>query len=391
MNCLKTRSLRFALQFGAILLALLLFWSGWRAHRLGFFRAMPYANTPATITYIDGVEAAEDIALMGFDIRKRQIAYVSSCQRTPQGQPVASGAIYRLVFEQGHANAPQPEKMQLHGFDEEFYPHGLDVKPTGAYPYGPYPSTASAEHFLYVVNDRLSEPPTVEVFRVEGMVLRHVQTLRSRLLTSPNDLSIAWESRMASQHTEAPFACFVTNDSGYGDPWMRSLAVFFGLNRGNVLRLDPDGEVEVVAGGLAFPNGILGAWKEWVVADTLSGKLVPSDSRQEPLSVGLETGLDAINLADEYLWLVVQHVNLWKLARAIHRDGQAPTLILAPDWGQLHAEGEGKKPFLRNVPFRVVFADDGRRFSGASTAVNTAQGLLLGSLAEGRLALVRPE
>lgn len=322
-------------------------WLGWRLWVLGFWHISAYPNTQAEVSYIENIPLPEDIAVHA------RYAYVSSCPERGTSTPTGYGLIYRVSL---HREIPVAEPMVLVGWSGEFYPHGLDVR----------------KDRLYVVNDRVQSAPTVEVFRIAGAQLEHVETLQGdrALMPSPNDVLAL------DEHT-----CLVTNDSQYGLGWKRSLAIFGGWNRSSMIELGETlaPQVRLGSGAGSFFNGIAQGQEGYLYSDTLR----PRGDEQQPKGAFTRTSTlnvrgDNITASEDGRMLLAGHLDLIELARA----KKHPQQIKSPSVIMKSADG--------GYRWQVLFADDGQRYSGATVAVRLPDGrLLLGSAVEHRLAVVR--
>ncbi len=180
---------------------------------------------------ITGMPGAEDFAY----IEARNILVVSSCdRRSPEG---VDGKLFWIDL----SLSPEREVANLIDiiYPEGFKPHGVSFVPSGR------------GGTLYVVSHPGIEGKmhTIEVFSLNGG-WKHVETLTSDLLTSPNDLVALPDGTI-----------FVSNDFGGGGKTLKMIDALLHIKSGNVAYYD-GGEFVDLGDPESYGNGITYAEEE---------------------------------------------------------------------------------------------------------------------------------
>lgn len=269
-----------------------------------------------------------------------------------------SGTLYYLDLNQ--------ETHELHEFSingpQDFHPHGIS-----------YFKHPNATRYLFTNNHRADGTHTVEVFELIGRgKLKHRSTVRSDLLTSPNDLVAI-----------SPNQFYVTNDGRSHESSIRAIDAFFNRNTGQVLFYDGY-KLKVVVDGLKFPNGITyhQSSRRLFVAESLGRRIAAfqrlEDNRLQPSnSLSLAVGIDNISIQDNKL-LLASHPNLLALSKYKKRQNHpSPSVVYNVDLDLTNPE--------------IIFQSSGESFSGISSAVRYGQYLVLGNVCNGLLICQKDE
>lgn len=336
-----------------LFLGLALAFLAWRVTALGLFNQSPISENSSqqNILRMGGIPFPEDMVLLEEGGAAKLL--VSSCKRNAAGRPMARGHLY--VVENLQVADPEKRRLSLKGLKGEFHPQGLDA----IYEDGSW--------WLHVVNDRLRENPSVEIFEKAGKEWTHAATLTDPGLHSPNNLaSLSKESVL------------LTDDSRYGNRITRSIAVFLGFNRGAVWHLNANEENHQIDGSFKFPNGIAVSDGNLFIADTLQGTIErrtanPGGEWLAATTYGVGVGVDNLSVDDRGDIWFTRHPNLLRLARFRENpDSASPTLAGRIRWqSQQGAEW--------------IFADSGERFSAGSVAINHGGYLWFGSVGGDRI------
>lgn len=245
-----------------------------------------------------------------------------------------------------------------------FHPHGMALF-----------RSMDGQIFLQVVNHRSETRHTVEIFTLQSKDgqprLHHRGSVASDLFVHPNGIAAA-----------GPEAFYVTNDRGSGPRWMHMVENLLQLGRSTVVYHDGRG-ARIVAEDIAFANGIeltadgntvlVGStlWRMLLAFNRhpLSGALVRSGS------LSLPGGADNIRRdAEGSLWVAV-HPNAFAfIGHATNAEKESPSMVL-----RVSRDARGA------TRIQQAFGDPGSLLSGASTAVQVNNRLLIGAIFESKL------
>ena len=260
------------------------------------------------------------------------------------------GTIYYLDLNQ---DTLEPLEFSISG-PEDFHPHGLS-----------YFKSSSAMQYLFTNNHRKDGTHTVEVFEIVNPArLKHISTVQSDLLTSPNDLVAV-----------SPNQFYITNDGRSHNTSSRAIDAFFNIRGGQVLFYDGD-KLKVVVDRLNFPNGITyhQASMRLFVAESLSGQIstyyrLENNRLQPGNSISLATGIDNLSLNGNQL-VLASHPNLLALSKyKKNQDYASPSVVYSLSLDLAKSE--------------VIFESSGESISGVSAAVRYRQYLILGNVCRG--------
>ena len=317
-----------------------------RLQHIGAFRSFenhPDGNSMQVASY-PGPEALQ------LDYQRGILFFISN---NPCDRSQYKGGIYFLDLTRNNSQA-QPFKLD-HPLD--FYPHGLSFLQAGH------------TQYLFTNNHRQDGTHTVEIFKISSPgELQHLETIKSSLLTSPNDL-VALGSRQF----------YVTNDGRSHDRAVRSLDTYLGRKTGNVLFFDGS-ELKIVVDNLYFPNGIAfdKYRKQLVVGETLSGDLLfyQPDKKNKLTNVDkfhIGVGIDNISFNVDNSALVV----------AVH-----PNLLALSNHMEYMAEPSPSQVFIYSYQtkgLKLFYQNNGSTISGVSAAVMHGQDIYLGAVCDNKL------
>lgn len=162
----------------------------------------------------------------------------------------------------------------------EFHPHGISTY-------------LNDENNLYLsVVNHTSKGDFIEIFYYNNIELKHLKTISSPLLASPNDIVLINESQF-----------YVTNDHGFNKPFLKLFEDYLQMSKSNILFYNGLDFIEVVT-DLQMANGInISRDKKTVYcAETIGQKL--NVYRRNQLdnslslveSIELDSGLDNIEI-----------------------------------------------------------------------------------------------
>ncbi|HYQ90539.1 MAG TPA: SMP-30/gluconolactonase/LRE family protein [Candidatus Competibacteraceae bacterium] len=294
-----------------------------------------------------GLVGAEDITIDP----TTGMAFISSFdfRAGSRGAP-RQGAIYAYDL-----TSPTAHLIHLtQNFTAEFHPHGLSLW-----------IGDSGERLLFVINHHPQEH-SVDIFDYRAGALTYRQSIRSALMTSPNDVVAVGPNRF-----------YVTNDHGNVSPWGRTLEEYLRLERAYVLYYDGM-QFRKVASSLAMANGITVSpdGHTLYVAATVGRKIqvytrdIPSGSLSWKDEIFLGTGVDNLERDPAgHLW-VGAHPKL--LTFVAHRKDPAvlsPSQVLKITPGS-HGRYQSDE----------IYLDTGETLSGSSVGAVFGQQLLMGSV-----------
>lgn len=206
----------------------------------GFFRKIENKFDGQIVKEIP-VPGAEDFAISYED----HFLLVSSDDRAAQrhGRP-HQGGIYKIDLRED----PFSAKLISQSFQGAFFPHGISMIRLDSAVYKVYAINHVARPGAGNVMDHTGKEHSIEVFRLEGDTLTHLETLKDPSIKSPNDLVVVGEGRF-----------YFTNDHG-ADSRLGVLAEnYLGRALSNVVYFDGK-DYREAAGGIAYANGINCDW-----------------------------------------------------------------------------------------------------------------------------------
>ena len=295
----------------------------------------------------------EDMALN----RRTQWLYVSSHNRRHAEE---TGKLFALDLNQSDAELkPQPLNVQ---YPPHFKPHGMSGFEQG----GKQRLFVSSHPLL----EGAAEKHTIEVFEGTGLNFTHVQTLKSPLLDSPNDIQALPDGRI-----------FVSNDHSAGggakrwwEDAMRSktsrVSYFDGKNwsyigpavaGGNGVLVNQENGKEYLYRSAFFENAVV----KYEIVKTAQG----TTDLQEVARIPVEHGPDNLELDGQGNLLVAVHPSVFRFLMHLASAGQkSPSQIM--------------KINLTSRQVDKVYANEGSEISAASTAVVLNKRMVLSQVFE---------
>lgn len=259
--------------------------------------------------------------------------FLISCHE--RRKPGVNGAIWFLDVRTGKAGilrrAGEPDHLVA------FKPHGIDIVHVNG-----KTLLYAVLHDPYGHGQRLEN--AVGVYEVENDSLRMVAFMEDpEHLWSPNDLSALETGEI-----------YLTND-GRG-----RLDLYLRRNASEIAYYNPGtGKWQVVAGGLAYANGILAEKDRVFVTATLSNQVVvyprnPDGTLGEAKELAELKGGDNLTRSGRFLFTTAHYDDFAFLAHAKNPEKKSPSVVMRidPELGDL-------KP---------IYADSGETISAASTA-----------------------
>jgi len=317
-------------------------------HYAGEFKTLePHFN--GQTQKIGGAVGAEDITIHP----QTGVAFISSSDRRAifRGEKTR-GAIFAYPL-----NAATPELKNLTtAFNQDFNPHGISL----------YIAENSAAS-LFVVNHSAGGD-CIEIFDYRDSTLVHRESIRGKLMNSPNDVVAVGPRRF-----------YVTNDHGNASAFGRKVEEYLQLKRSYVLYYDGQ-NFKKVANDMAYANGInvsrdgqtiyvaacVGLKINVYARDLASGALTYKNE------IPLGTGVDNIELdAGGNLWIAAHPQLLTFTKHAKDSTKHSPSEILKIN---LHENGDYK--------IDQIYLNDGEEISGSSVAAVFGDKLLIGSVFE---------
>ena len=332
--------------FVAVLLAVAVF--VFKTYRdAGEFKTLkPHSPGPCHI--VTGVQSSEDITID----HETGLAFLSSDDRRPWfgGQRGKQGAIfaYNLL-------SSSPHLINLtRDFAGEFHPHGI-----GLY------IDKDGGRLLFVVN-HASGKQYIEIFKLAGDILMHLETVSGPLMFSPNDVLPV-----------GPRQFYVTNDHGSRSKFDRMLEDYLQLGRSYVLYFDGK-NFKKVDKGLKYANGInMSPNGDTVYVASTTGRAIEiyhrdktSGSLKWEREIKLNTGPDNIEVdAHGRLWIGCHPKLLTFVKYAKDPSVHSPSQVI------MIKIGEGN-----NDQITEVYLNNGLPISGSSVAAYYRHNLLIGSV-----------
>jgi len=305
-----------------------------------FINIKPHFN--GSVIEINGFTGAEDITID----KAKGIALISSNNFSDTSQ---NGAIFLLNINE---NAPKPIKL-TEKITFNFHPHGISL----------YRSLDGAKR-LFVINHR-KNADYVEVFQFNDSTLVHLESIKSSLFVSPNDIVAVSENTF-----------YLTNDHDEEMSSWRSKKDLLQIAMGNVCYYDGQ-RAKIVADGFLYANGInvsLDGKKIFVAAT--SGRKIKVFDRD--LTTGKLTEYDEITIngadnieLDEYgnLWVGCHPKLLSYLAHSKDQAKLSPSEII-----KINYQSKG---FYTS---ECIYLNDGKPVSGSSVGAVFGDKLLIGTV-----------
>ncbi|MFN3490258.1 MAG: SMP-30/gluconolactonase/LRE family protein [Emticicia sp.] len=328
------------------IVAVIIVFVGKTFYNAGVFTTIkPYFN--GSVTEINGFAGAEDITID----KATGLALISSNNFSDTSE---KGVIFLLNINE---TAPKPinltEKITF-----DFHPHGISL----------YRSLDGAKR-LFVVNHR-KKADYVEIFEFTDSTLVHLESIKSSLFVSPNDIVAVSENTF-----------YLTNDHDEEISSWRNKKDLLQIPMGNVCYYDGK-RASIVAEGFLYANGInvsLDGKKLFVAAtsgrkisvfdrETTTGKLTEYDE----ITIN---GADNIEL-DEYgnLWVGCHPKLLSYLAYSKDHTKPSPSEII-----KINYQSKG---FYSS---ESIYLNDGKPVSGSSVGAVFGDKLLIGTVFDNKV------
>lgn len=316
--------------------------------------ALTKASTNQSCLKVHGMPGPEDMALN----RSKKWLYVSSHDRRHIED---TGKLFAIDLSKPDAEL-KPLALNVQ-YPPHFKPHGMSLV-----------ELAGGKERLYVISHPMlegeSEMHTIEVFEGAGLNFTHLQTLKSPLLVSPNDLYAMPDGRV-----------FVSNDHAVAKGFKRG---WDNLMRNKSSRVSYyDGKAwSFIGRPVAFGNGVLvkkEGDKEYLFRSAffentvVKYEIVKNDQGlidlQEVARMNVEHGPDNLELDEQGNMLAVVHPSVfWFLLHATSAQHKSPSQVM--------------KINLANQQVERIYADNGAEISAASTAVVLDKRLIVSQVFE---------
>ena len=318
----------------------------------GFFSTIKM-NGQYNEKIIKGLIGAEDITID----QKSGKALISSCDRRgiDAGKGI-KGAIYLLDLNKMDTGA----KNLTGSFkQEDFRPHGISL----------YVDPKDTTKWLHVINHR-KEGHFVEIFRYTDTSLIHIQTIKSNLFKSPNDIVAT-----------GPNTFYFTNDHSDEMGALRTIKDFLLIGTGSVGHYDGN-TVKILANDIRYANGITidRDSKKLFVAACTDGSIhvYNIEPFQKTGKIKCNTGVDNLEWDEEGNLWVGAHPKLLKfLSHASDANKKSPSHVIKIELNNL------ENPTIKNY-----YINDGYLFSGSSVAAVYKNKILVGSVFEDGILLL---
>jgi arylesterase / paraoxonase len=338
-----------------LILAILLFQAGRTLWASGFFKKIE-PHTDANYQVIRGMVGAEDITIDP----ETGLALVSSFDRRKKlaGEKV-KGAIYSLDFQ---ADPPVFTDLTA-GFDQpDFSPHGISL----------YTDPMDGTKWLFVVNHRDSGQ-FIEIFQLTDSSLIHSETIENELFVSPNDVCGTGKREF-----------YFTNDHG-SRGGISHFKDFLMIGTGQVGYFDGN-KVEILDTGILYANGInISKDGQYVLAASTTGRKINVYQRnpfKKLTEILCGTGVDNVELDGAGNLWVAAHPKLFDfLSHAKSAEERSPSQILKIKFTNSTAPAEVTE----------VYLNDGNPLSGSSGAAVFKNYLLMGTVFEDGVLMIKNE
>jgi arylesterase/paraoxonase len=318
----------------------------------GFFRSIENKFEGKIIKEI-ALPGAEDIIVSRLD----SFAIISSTAgRTLPRTKDQVGGLYFLDLKN---NNSQPIHLTS-DFKKPFAPHGISmIKIDSIYKVLAI-SHPGNSHFI-------------EVFELNGQVLKHEKTLSHSSMISPNDLVMLDENRF-----------YFTNDHKYTEGIMRLLEDYGGLSVSDVMYFDGENYTQV-ADGIAYANGInLDKKRNLLFVASPRGFLVKVYQKNVDNSltfiedIDCKTGVDNIEFDSKGNLWIGSHPNLVHFAEyAKGNEEISPSEIIKIDYKE-----------KGNYTLEQIYMEDGSSMSASTVAATFGNLILMGNVMDDKFLIL---
>ncbi len=302
---------------------------------------------------IHGMPGPEDITVN----RAQNLLYVSSHNRRNADE---EGKLFAIDLSKPNAEL-RPIPLNVN-YPPHFKPHGISWLQVGA-----KQRLVVISHPLLDGDDQMH---TIEVFEGSGLDFAHVQTLRSPLLVSPNDVQAMPDGRI-----------FVSNDNSAARGWQRSADNLFRRKTSRISFYDGK-QWSYIGRPVAAGNGVLvkqEAGKEYLYRSAFFENAVVkyeivqtaqgTTDLQEVARMDVTYGPDNLELDEQGNMLVPLHPPVFRFTmHSASPQQKSPSQIA--------------KINLANQQVTTLYQNDGSEISAASTAVVHGQRMILSQVFE---------
>lgn len=303
-----------------------------------------------------GLVGAED---MQFDHETSTLWIAAADRRGDTSFRPHDGAIFRWKLDAD----PAPVRVPVEGFTTPLRLHGMGllILPSG-------------ERRLFLVQHGVGQE-SIEIFRIDGAVARHVRSVIDKSFISPNDVApVGAES------------FYVTNDHGRPPHFGHLLEDFAFLSNSSLVYFD--GSVgRVVAPGLRYANGVTvdRDGKHVLVAETTAHfvdvfERLPDNGVRLLSRTPVDTSPDNLAQDETGGYLIGAHPSSLQFLRHA-KDG---TRHSASEVLSFRLNPDGTP-----TPIQTTWLDDGSKFSGASIAAAHGNYWLVGAVFQSGVLLCR--
>ena len=306
-------------------------------------------------TQVHGAVGAEDIAVD----RDTGIAYISSSDRRAamRGEH-AAGAIYSYSLK---SEKPVLKNLTA-GFKKDFHPHGIYLYSKGR-----------GTKLLFVVNhvrdtrsNGAANGERVEIFRIMGNGLRHIETLSDPLITSPNDICAV-----------GPRSFYISNDHGSKTAFQKKIEDYLQRPLSYIVYYDGR-SFRKAANKLSYVNGLaLSRDGKTLYAAATVDRMIRVFDRdaatgdlKRRVDIFLNTGVDNLDVDSKGdIWVGCHPKLLAFMKHSKDPESLSPSQVLRIIPG-------GNDTY----DMKQVYLDTGEEISGSSVAVRFRRRLLIGSV-----------
>jgi hypothetical protein len=282
-----------------------------------------------SVNKIEIAPGPEDMVLDTFFSQPRLI--ISCNARRSDETPFAEIMQYNLLTGEKSILKRQND------WSKNFNPHGIDIK------------KIDNTVWLYVISHNYREnKQEIIIYKLFENHLEYVDTYSHKLIISPNDVSIA---------SDASF--YVTNDARKRNNMLEKI---FAKRSSTIIHHEINGnrEVKVAAKNLAYANGVLCLDSIVYISTTQRKELIEYCTQSNGTllknkKLARIKGMDNISLYGDWL-IVPAHLKFIKFIKHVSSSkNKSPSVVFAIN----RITGEQK----------VLFSDDGKKISAASTAL----------------------
>lgn len=284
---------------------------------------------PTSIEKISIAPGPEDMVLDTFFSQPRLI--ISCNARRSTEKPFAEIIQYNLI------TGEKSILKRVNDTSKNFNPHGIDIRNIGN------------EIWLYVISHNDTEnKQEIITYKVFENHLEYIQTYTHPLIVSPNDVAIA---------SDASF--YITNDAKKRNNMLEKILA---KRSSTIIHMHTQlkGETKIATQNLAYANGILCLDNTVYISTTQRKELneyniLPNGTLLKNKNLARIKGMDNITLHNDWL-IVPAHLKFVKFIKHVSKsENKSPSVVYAIN----RKTGEHK----------VIFSDDGKKISAASTAL----------------------